>query len=89
MVDVWAVETLQRVGGVGVELEGGGWQLGRMRGLDSFLLPPLSPSPLLLPSGGPELWWQRVDEWGDSLAGLEASTISPSSLSALPTHGHV
>jgi hypothetical protein len=72
------------VGGGGVEQEGGvgvrpverGWQPGRPRGLSSFS----TPVPLSLPSDGPELWQKRASGWGDSLAGLEASAVSPSSL---------
>jgi hypothetical protein len=30
-----------------------------------------------------------VLRWGDSLAGLEASVVSPSSFSTLLVHGHV
>jgi hypothetical protein len=37
-----------------------------------------SAPPLSLPSDDPELWWQRVNGWGNSLAGLEASVVSPS-----------
>jgi hypothetical protein len=45
--------------------------------------------PLLLPSSGPELWWQGVSGWIDSLAGLVASAVTPSSFSTSPLHDHV
>jgi hypothetical protein len=79
----------------GVELEGGGgaqavergWQLGRPRGFTSFRS--TRPPPLPLPSNESELWRKRVSGWVDSLVGLVASAVSPSSFSASPSHDHV
>jgi hypothetical protein len=46
--------------------------------VDGSLVGRVDPSPpLLLPSGGPELWQQGVNRWVDSLV---ASAVSPSSL---------